>query len=116
MAYYHVYVEYYLEKGPKARPEECHEKDYTNKDDIIEKFVKPFMSDDIFFVSGRVIRPGTVNIFRVLESEVPLSSIVAKINNDVPHGLIIFYDEDDVLKGQNSYGLKDVTYDFVKNI
>lgn len=111
--YYHLYVEYLFGEGSKAKKEEAYIQDETDLEKIKSSYVKPFINGSpMFIVSGRVVRCGTVNIFRILESEIPLSDVIAAKNARTPRGLIMVFGACDLLAA-NDPNLKDITNDVI---
>ena len=113
--FYHIYIEYYINDLKKPIKEECYEKNITNLDDIKKNYVNPFLKGKIFFVNGRVIRPNTVNIFKVLKSEKSLDQLLEEKNNSIPSGVIMWYRSENLLSGHFD-GLTDITNDIINEI
>ena len=106
--YYHIYIEYFAGDNKKQKKEDCYEKNLVSLDKIKKYYVSPFSENKTFFVSGRVIRPGSINVFRILKSEKSLDQIVTEKNESIPDGVIMWYGCDHILAGDYD-DLVDIT-------
>lgn len=97
--YYHIYIEYFAGDGKNQKKEDCYEKNMESLDRIKKYYVEPFNSGKTIFTSGRVIRPNTVNIFRILKSEKPLEQLVSEKNKTIPRNVIMWYSAENLLSG-----------------
>ena len=108
MKYYHIYIEYFAGDGKNAKKDDCYEKNIESLDRIKKYFAVPFLSGKTIFISGRVVRPGSVNIFRILESEKSLDELLDEKNASLPSGVLMWYSAENLLAGHFN-GLIDIT-------
>ena len=106
--YYHIYVEFFAGNSKNPKKESCYEKDMETLDRIKKYYVKPFEEGKQFFISGRVIRPDTINVFRILESDKSLDQLLNEKNNGIPNGVIMWYTSENLLAGHFE-GINDIT-------
>lgn len=97
--YYHIYIQYFVGDGKKQIKEDCYEKNMDSLEKIKNYYVKPFNDSKTIFTSGRVIRPNTVNIFRILKSEKSLDQLVSDKNKSVPPNVVMWYNAEYLLSG-----------------
>lgn len=111
--YYHLYIEYLFGEGKNAKMQSTYLQDEMNVETITQQYLKPFIEGvPMMIVSGRVVRAGTINVFRVLETDRPLSDIILEKNNNVPRGCIMFYRATDLLSGHFSE-VRDITNNLI---
>ena len=110
--YYHVYIEYFIGEGKNQKQVECYEKNFESLDKIKKNYVTPFIEGQTLFLSGRIVRPSSLIVLRILQSEKSLDDIISEKNNSIPRGLIMFYRAEQLLSGHFNE-LEDITNDVI---
>ena len=110
--YYHIYVQYFIGEGKNKKCVDCYEKNFQTLDRIKSNYITPFGNGQTIFLSGRIVRPDSLVILRVLQSEKTLDQIIAEKNNAVPRSIIMIYTAEDLLSGHFNE-LQDITNDIM---
>lgn len=111
--YYHVYIEYEFGEGAKSKMMDAYVQDIVDLEVIKKQYVSPFVNgSSMIILSGRVIKSGSISIFRVMSSDEKLEQIVSEKNQSSTSGLLLFYTVRDLLRG-NDPQLKDITNELI---
>lgn len=106
--YYHISIET-KETNKKGEKRSFHEWDQTNKEEIIDSIIIPYLQNDDFFVDGCVANKETITRLLVKESDRKIGEITKEANEKIPPNFFVILSDENIFENRT----KNVTRVFI---
>ncbi|MBO7550614.1 MAG: nucleotide-binding protein [Fibrobacter sp.] len=106
--YYHISIET-KETNKKGEKRSFYEWNQTNKEEIIDSIIIPYLQNDDFFVDGCVANKETITRLLVKESDRKIGEITKEANDNIPPNFLVILSDENIFENRT----KNVTRDFI---
>ena len=106
--YYHISIET-KETNKKGEKRSFYEWNQTNKEEIIDSIIIPYLQNDDFFVDGCVANKETITRLLVKESDRKIGEITKEVNDNIPPNFFVILSDENIFENRT----KNVTRDFI---